>query len=139
MTPRPMKYYLPRELANQILHQAQADHEREICGLLGGSATQASNCYPVSNIAESARDRFRMHPQQQIAALRQIRENGEQLFAIYHSHPHGPAAPSTIDIDEATYPEALTIIISLATPGVLEMKAFQIRQQQAVAVDMTIV
>jgi proteasome lid subunit RPN8/RPN11 len=56
-----------------------------------------------------------------------MREAGEDLLAIYHSHPASPAAPSTIDIAEAGYPEAIYLIISLNTKGVLEMRGFRIQ------------
>jgi proteasome lid subunit RPN8/RPN11 len=57
-----------------------------------------------------------------------MREAGEDLLAIYHSHPASPAAPSSIDIAEAGYPDAIYLIISLNTKGVLEMRGFRIRE-----------
>jgi len=50
-------------------------------------------------------------------------------FAIYHSHPHAPATPSTTDIELANYPDALHLIISLNTKGVLEIRGFTIIDQ----------
>ncbi len=66
-----------------------------------------------------------MEPQSQIDAMRTMRESGEKLFAIYHSHPHAPASPSPLDRDEAAYPDALYLIISLNTEGVLELSGFR--------------
>ncbi|MGH8497879.1 MAG: M67 family metallopeptidase, partial [Methylococcales bacterium] len=84
-------------------------------------------CYPVNNIAERPALRFLMDPAQQIDAMRNIRENHEDLFAIYHSHPTAPAEPSATDLEQASYPDALQIIISLNTQGVLEMRGFRYR------------
>jgi proteasome lid subunit RPN8/RPN11 len=67
-----------------------------------------------------------MDPAQQIAALRTMRESGEQLFAIYHSHPNSPPLPSPTDLAQSNYPEALYLIISLQTRGVLEMRGFRL-------------
>ena len=58
--------------------------------------------------------------------MKQMRDKGETLFAIYHSHPNAPAVPSSADIEHAAYPEALHLIISLNTKGVLELRAFKI-------------
>jgi proteasome lid subunit RPN8/RPN11 len=115
---------LPRPLVNQILTQAQHSPEAEICGLIATQNGTASRCYPVHNAAADPVHRYRMEPQAQIEALRQMREAGEELLAIYHSHPHTPATPSAIDIEEANYPDAVYLIISLDIKGVLQISAF---------------
>ena len=74
----------------------------------------------------------------QIEAMRQMREQGETLFAIYHSHPHAPAEPSHLDIEQANYPEALYLIISLNTKGVLELRAFTLQHGEATAVELIV-
>ncbi len=61
-----------------------------------------------------------------------MRENGEALFAIYHSHPTSPAEPSAIDLELAAYPDALYLIISLNTKGVLEMRGFRLNDNKMV-------
>jgi proteasome lid subunit RPN8/RPN11 len=60
-----------------------------------------------------------------------MRDQGEELFAIYHSHPTAPAEPSAIDLELAAYPDALYLIISLNTKGILEMRGFRIEQKTA--------
>ncbi|HEB92256.1 MAG TPA: M67 family peptidase [Gammaproteobacteria bacterium] len=134
MTPIPF----PRPLINQILQQAQQAEDSEICGLVSARSGQPAHCYPVANAAEKPTHRFRMHPQQQIEAMRQIRERGEELFAIYHSHPHTPAVPSATDLREATYPDVLYIIISLATEGTLEMRGFHLKNGNTEDVDFVV-
>ncbi|HEY9148296.1 MAG TPA: M67 family metallopeptidase, partial [Gammaproteobacteria bacterium] len=79
---------------------------------------------------------FAMDPQQQIDAMRHMREGGEELFAIYHSHPHAPPEPSRRDLQEAAYPEALYLIISLDTKGVLQMRGFRLHQGEVDRVDL---
>lgn len=117
---------LSRVLVNELLTQAQHSPEEEVCGLIGGRDGSPSRIYPVANIARERDHLFAMEPQAQIDAMRQMREAGEELFAIYHSHPHAPAEPSVRDIEEAAYPEALYLIISLNTKGVLEMRGFRL-------------
>lgn len=118
---------LPRKLTNQLLHWAQLSPDAEVCGLVGADADGIPvNCYPVSNSAENPQKRFLLDPGQQIAAMKQMRDKQQTLFAIYHSHPKAPAEPSPTDIEQASYPDALHLIISLNTKGVLEMRGFKI-------------
>lgn len=118
---------IPRKLTNQLLHLAQLSPDTEVCGLIGADVSGIPvSCYPVTNRAATPDNRFTLDASQQIAAMKQIREKGEHLFAIYHSHPSAPAEPSPTDIEEASYPEALHLIISLNTKGVLEMRGFKI-------------
>lgn len=117
---------LPRALVNQILHYAQSSPEREVCGLIGAEGGIPRTCYPIANTAALPEVRFQLDPAGQIEAIRRMRENGEDLFAIFHSHPAAPALPSATDLAEAAYPDALHLIISLDTKGVLEMRGFYI-------------
>lgn len=120
--------HIPRALVNQLLHYAQTSPDLEICGLVGAKDGIPSNCYPVKNAAATPDCRFQMEPQDQIDAMRKMRERGEELFAIFHSHPAAPAEPSAVDLEQAAYPDAVHIIISLNTKGVLEMRGFRINQ-----------
>jgi proteasome lid subunit RPN8/RPN11 len=123
--------HIPRKLAQQLLHLAQISPDTEICGLVGGKDGIPQTCYPVENTAERPEQRFLLDPKQQIAAMRAMRDQGEELFAIYHSHPAAPAFPSITDLEQAAYPDALYLIISLNTKGILEMRGFRIAAQAA--------
>lgn len=80
---------------------------------------------PMTNIAQSACE-FEMDPAELIRTLRDLRSAGEELAAIYHSHPHGPARPSAIDVQRVHYPEAAYLIISLADPERPQVGGFRI-------------
>lgn len=123
--------HIPRKLANQLLHLAQLSPEQEVCGLVGGKSGTPTCCYPISNSAEQPAQRFLLDPSEQIAALSAMRERGESLFAIYHSHPSAPATPSASDLAGAAYPDTLYLIISLSTQGVLEMRGFYLNGQDS--------
>ena len=131
-------YTLPRPLVNQLLHHAQSAAEQEVCGLVASLQGEPSEVYPVANVSTEADHLFAMDPRAQIEAMRQMRDKGQQLFAIYHSHPHAPAQPSVRDIAEAAYPEALYLIISLNTKGVLEMQGFRLVGQQVETVELLV-
>jgi proteasome lid subunit RPN8/RPN11 len=130
--------HLPRTLVNELLHQAQVSPQAEVCGLIGATVEGAVSVYSVANIAEAPDQLFRMEPSAQIAAMRRMRERGESLFAIYHSHPHAPAVPSVRDLEEAAYPEALYLVISLNTKGVLEMRGFRLEEGRSREVELEV-
>ncbi|MFO7593376.1 MAG: M67 family metallopeptidase [Pseudomonadota bacterium] len=132
----PRDVTLPRELINRLLGHAQHSPEAEVCGLIAREANDSFKVYPVDNVAQERDHLFAMDPKGQIDAMRQMRENGEELFAIYHSHPHSPAEPSLRDLQEAAYPEALYLIISLNTKGVLEMRGFRLHHGEVDNVDL---
>lgn len=117
---------IPRTLVNQILHLAQVAAETEVCGLIAAKLGRPVRCYPIRNVADSPASRFLLDPKEQIEAMREMRQRGEELFAIFHSHPRTPAAPSPRDLAEASYPGALQLIVSLGTRGVLELRGYRI-------------
>lgn len=127
----PTHINLPRKITNQLLHLAQISPEFEVCGLIGSNNGVPSSCYPVNNVAAQPQLQFQLDPAEQIAAMAAMRDRGEQLFAIYHSHPEAPAIPSITDLELAAYPEALQLIISLNTKGILEMRAYTIIDKSA--------
>ena len=119
----------PRPIVNQLLHLAQKSPEEEICGLISRDGTGFKNCYPVANAAGDRKHLFAIDPRGQIAAMRAMRERGEELAAIYHSHPDAAPLPSAADVEQHEYPDVLYLIVSLGTKGLLEMRGFHIRNR----------
>ena len=136
MTDKINEIAIPRKIIQNLLHHAQQAPGQEVCGLISSLNNLPLRSYPIENTADKPESFFNLDPQQQIQAMAQMRENGEQLFAIYHSHPTSPAFPSSTDIAQATYPEALTIIITLKTKGVLELRGFRIADSQFIEVPL---
>ncbi len=122
---------LPRTLINQLMTHAQSDDKKEVCGFIASRHGLPVKIYPIANIATPAEKLFEMEPRALIDAIKKMRQLDEEIFAIYHSHPSSPAAPSKRDIDEFSYPEALSLIISLNTKGVLEMRAYRMATDHA--------
>ena len=58
------------------------------------------------------------------------------MVAIYHSHPDSPPLPSSADLAQANYPEALYLIISLQTRGVLEMRGFRLKDNAIIELQL---
>ena len=129
---------ITKPLATLLLGLALKSPQQEICGLIGSNAGKPLTVYPIRNIATDTTQEFEMDPQQQISAFKAMREKGENLFAIYHSHPQSPPLPSARDLQDLGYPEALQLIISLNTKGVLEMRAYRKHEKELEEVQLSV-
>jgi proteasome lid subunit RPN8/RPN11 len=121
--------HIPRPLVNHLLHLAQESPECEVCGLISAREGIAEQFHPVRNVADDPARHFLLDAGEQIAVLRTLRERGETLFGIFHSHPDAPALPSAEDTGMAAYPDALYFIASLGTKGVLELRGFRLEEK----------
>ena len=116
---------LTRAHYDALVSQAESDYPLETCGLMAGEGDRVWQLYPIENIRKSPVE-YEMDPVEQLKALLDLEEKGWDLIAIYHSHPHGPQVPSTMDVERAYYPDAAYIIVSLADRGRPEVRAFSI-------------
>ena len=80
-----------------------------------------------------------MEPEELISALRSIRTNGESLLAIVHSHPRGPAIPSSRDIERAWYPESAQVIVSLASAETPDVRGFRIVDGLVIEIELRVI
>jgi proteasome lid subunit RPN8/RPN11 len=79
---------------------------------------------------------YEIDPAVLASTFRSLRETGEELVAIVHSHPRGPAEPSKRDLERAYYPRAAHVIVSLAAPESPVVKAFRIIDGQAYEIEI---
>jgi [CysO sulfur-carrier protein]-S-L-cysteine hydrolase len=101
----------------------------ECCGLIGGANDHATSIHPLRNVAANPRIAYEAAPEELFAAQRQMREQGEQLLAIYHSHPRSSEpVPSETDIRLAYYPAAIYLIIGFAGAEPV-MRGFRISER----------
>ena len=107
-----------------MAHAREADG-LECCGLIasrGGVATRVIRC---ANASDRPTVRYRIDPREQLAAFRAMEAAGEDLFAIYHSHPASTPYPSATDRAEAFYPDAVYVLVTLRS-GAPEVRGFRI-------------
>jgi len=124
----------PEQMAEIVAH-ARAERPNEVCGLLGGRAGRVEKIYPLPN-TERSPARYLAEPEAQLWAMMEIEEQGWELVAIYHSHPVSSAYPSVTDLEMAFYPEALSLILSLADQECPVLRAFRILGDQIEEVEM---
>lgn len=105
---------------------ARASAPNEACGLVaakGGTPTRLIRC---ANVHETPTTRYRIEPREQLRAFRDMDDRGEELLAIYHSHPVSQPYPSPTDRAEAHYPEAIYVLVSLRAEQP-EVEAYRIK------------
>ena len=130
-----MNLVLSPGILDQMISHARASQPNEGCGLIAGKNGVADRLIPMENTLASP-TAYEMAPAQLIAALRALRESGEELVAIYHSHPAGPSHPSSRDVDRAFYPEATHIIVSLERPESPVVRGFRIIDGESLEIDL---
>ena len=97
-----------------IVRHAREAAPAECCGVLIGSAQFVEEACAARNVAERPDARFLIDPQDHFAAIRHARERGFSVVGFYHSHPRSAPEPSETDRAEASYPDHLHVIVSLA-------------------------
>jgi proteasome lid subunit RPN8/RPN11 len=128
---------LSREIADELIAHAHEDVPNECCGMIGAVEGEARTVYRAKN-AEASPLRYNIDPQDLFRIMRTIEEAGEDLAAIYHSHTKSEAKPSPTDVNLATYPDAVYIIVSLADADDPDIRGFHIRDGQVEEVRLEI-
>ena len=109
---------LPPSLRDEIAAHARAEAPKECCGLIAGHGDRATRIVPCTNASPTPEVRYQL---KELRAVIDIEDAGEELVAIYHSHPRSPAYPSPTDRREAHWPDARYVLVSLrydrAVPG----------------------
>lgn len=117
--------------ANEIIAHAREADPEECCGLIGGTENAvAQSIYRLRNVAPNRRVTYEAAPEDLFTAQRTMRERGEQLLAIYHSHPRATDPyPSETDVRLAYYPTAVYLIVGLENQEPC-LKAFRISEKE---------
>lgn len=116
---------------DQIFASAHEADPAECCGLIGGGADgSAKSIYSLRNVAVDKIVSYEAAPEDLFTAQRQMRERGEELLAIYHSHPRSSEpVPSETDVRLAYYPQAVYFIVGLAGPQPV-IRAFKLSERE---------
>ena len=116
---------------NEIIAHARAAAPHECCGLIGGTSEgSAQTIYRLRNLAANPLVTYEAAPEDLFAAQRAMRERGEHLLAIYHSHPRSAdPIPSETDVRLAYYPSAVYLIVGLGNSEP-RLNAFRISESE---------
>ncbi len=132
----PERLSLPAEIRDEIIANALADLPNESCGLVAFSNEHPVKVFRGTNVLDSP-TRFRMADAEVVRAIEEMDRHKWHMGAIYHSHPSSPAMPSDTDLDEANWPDALMLIVSLAGAEP-DLKGYRINVAKKAVIDVEI-
>ena len=115
---------ISRALLDEIVAHAQAEAPNECVGMVAAADGRAVEVHPAVNAAASPL-RYEIDPADQYRIEMAIEGSGRDLGAIYHSHTRSEPYPSQTDVNLAFHPQALYVIVGLAS-GEPEVLAYRI-------------
>lgn len=112
------KLLIPEPIFAAMLAQAVQESPLECCGLLSGR--RIANCdelrietrYPLVNALASP-IAYESDPRSMFNAVKDMRRNGTDVLAVYHSHPNDRPFPSRRDLEQTYSERVVNLIISL--------------------------
>lgn len=104
---------ITQNIIDRIVAHGKAEAPLEACGYLAERNGTISKHIEMRNVDMSP-VHFSMDPAEQFAAVKECREHGFKIRAVYHSHPETPARPSAEDVKLAYDKSISYVIVSLA-------------------------
>jgi proteasome lid subunit RPN8/RPN11 len=131
------RLWLTEAQARELAQHARADAPNEACGVLAGTDGVVSRVIPLRNAAAEPQTRYLLDPATLVRTWAEIENAGLSLIGFYHSHPRGDPVPSPTDIREATYPDAVYVIVGLRgeTP---QLAAWRVHSAEVERVELRI-
>ena len=105
---------IPAQCYEEMVAHCRSLYPKEACGLLaaavpGGPVTQI---YPMRNVEDSPIG-YSMDPREQLQVEKRLRQQGQRMAGIYHSHTASAAYPSPVDVSLAISPDIAYVLVSL--------------------------
>lgn len=107
---------IPSRILDAIVAHCRAEAPREACGILSGRAAPRVETIHSLRNEMASETRYNADPRDLVDAVVAMREKGEEMLAIYHSHPASPPIPSHVDLRLNGYGPLPQMIVSLAGP-----------------------
>lgn len=131
------RLYIPENVYLRMINHCDEERPLEACGLLVGEAGHVTAGYATDNQHRSPVI-YKVDDLQLLEVDREIRNDRQEIIAIYHSHVMTDPIPSRTDIDQATWPEAFYIIVSLKDRRP-KVRAWRIVDRQVTEHQITVV
>ena len=119
---------IPAAVRDEIVAHARAGLPNEACGILAGRADSVERFF-AAEPDEPSPFYYRIESRDQIRIMNAIDDAGLELVGIYHSHTSSPAYPSRTDAEQAFWPDAVYVIVSLASPDA-DVRGYRIRDME---------
>jgi proteasome lid subunit RPN8/RPN11 len=127
---------ISRSLLDEIVAHAVEDAPNECCGMIASRDGHAVKVYRAENAAASPL-RYEIDGAEQYRIQMAIDDADLELGAIYHSHTRSEPYPSQTDINLAFYPDAIYVIVGVASDEP-EVRAFTIRDGRVAEAELVV-
>lgn len=117
-------------LLAEIEAAATKSYPEESCGLVIGHGNNDDGVVVTGvqispNLSEHDRNSsFEIDPQLRFDVMRKLHGGPERIVGHFHSHPNGPAQPSTRDSDQVWEPDLVWIITSISNSRLGQTNAY---------------
>jgi [CysO sulfur-carrier protein]-S-L-cysteine hydrolase len=127
---------IPAAVRDEIVAHARAGMPNEACGILAGRDGRVERFFAAAP-DEPSPFYYRIEARDQIRIMNAIDDAGLDLVGIYHSHTSSPAYPSRTDAEQAFWPDAVYVIVSLAGAEP-DVRGFRIRDMAVAEEPLTL-
>ena len=117
-----------------IEEHARRTSPADCCGVLSGANGVITGTHPLRNGADNPETRYFATPEELFAAMRRIREAGQSLLGVYHSHPQHPAIASEHDLKQAM-PFFSYIILSVMDGKTADIKSWKLNEENSAFIE----
>lgn len=121
---------LPDGMRADMIAHAREAAPREACGLVaydrGGRPVRL---YRLTNV-DPHPERFEIDPVEHFRVIRETESEGNRIGAVYHSHPTGPARPSSVDLAAGIDRDWISFVVG-RKGGAWRVAPFAIRDRVA--------
>jgi len=100
---------IPRSVFHEMLARAVAELPNESCGFLVGKQ-RIERALPLRNALDSP-VAYSVEPKELLRIHRELRAEGFEVLAVYHTHPTSAPVPSASDLAQNGYGETLPHVI----------------------------
>ncbi len=128
---------ISRDLHAELVAHARDDLPNECCGMIAARDGRFTAHFRARNEFESPM-RFQIDSADQIRITNEIESRGEEIGAIFHSHPNSEARPSQTDVNLARWwPGVVWVICSLENDEAV-IRAFNIDGSEVEEVELVV-
>ncbi len=128
---------LKKDLFEKVVAHCKREFPNEACGLFAGKDGRVEKAYEMGN-ADKSPQSFFMDPKEQLKVMKETRNLGLEIIAVYHSHVASEAYPSAKDVELAFYPEASYAIVTLKDKEKPGIRSFKIIESKISEEEVTI-
>lgn len=119
---------LAQAVLDEVVAHCRSRYPKEACGYLAaaaGAGGRVVQAYPMRNVEDSPIG-YSLDPKEQLQVEKLMRQRGQRLAGIYHSHTASDAYPSSVDVSLAISPDVSYVLVSLKDLARPVVRSFRI-------------